>query len=148
MINPKHFAKILKGRLVYDDQKKLTNFLKSFKDEQPVQVVISRKFKKRTSGQIWEDTNFNGYYWGVMFEIISKELGYFTKEERSQLHEWIQINVGNVVVMKDGKEVTRGTSEMSGMEFAEFCKNVRIWASRDLEIYLPEPHEAEVPEYY
>ena len=148
MVKPKFLGKILKGVLVYNDNKRLKKYLQTFKDEQVVEIVISRKFKRRTSGQIWEDTNFNGYYWGVIFKILSEELGYLTENERKQLHDWIQMNAGNVAHMKDGKEVARGTKLMSGKEFSDFCSKVRIWSSRDLEIWLPEPNEVDVPEYY
>jgi hypothetical protein len=57
------------------------------------------------------------------------------------MHGIIQIGVGNFKMSKDNKEIPLGTNEMTGWEFAEYCSRARMWASQELEIYIPEPHE-------
>lgn len=118
--------------------------LQKYEDGQELVVTVSAKRKKRTSGQPWEDTNFNGYLWGVVYKIIGDEIG---EMDLDYIHHWAQIKTGNVKGMPDGSVVPAGTSEMTGGEFAEYCSRVRIWASTPGSIvenglYIPEPNES------
>jgi len=137
---------IKKGRsfiLNPNDQLVLGNFLQKFEDGKEIEMTVSARRKKRTSGQPGEDTNFNGYLWGVVYKIIGDEIG---EMDLDYVHYWMQIKVGNVKGMPDGSVIPAGTSEMSGGEFAEYCKKVRILAGTPGEItqrsiYIPEPNE-------
>jgi len=40
-----------------------------------------------------------------------------------------------------GNKIPLGTSKMSGGEFAEYCSRARMWANKELGIYIPEPYE-------
>lgn len=148
MIKPKFIGKILKGRLVYINNKRLTKYLQTFKDEQEVEVVISKKYKKRTSGQANEDTNFNAYYWGVIIKMIADEVGEFDQDGYNRIHYMLQVNVNNMIAMRNGTEVPAGTRRMSGMEFSEYCAKCRMWANQpdnisDNGIFIPKPNEIE-----
>lgn len=120
-------------------------YMQKFKNGTEMEMIIGKKYKKRTSGQEDEDTNFNGYLWGVVYKIIGDEMG---EVDLDYIHYWIQQKVGNVKGMKNGDVVPLGTSEMDGGDFADYCKKVRIWASApgnvcELGLYIPEPNEAE-----
>lgn len=143
MITPKFFATIEQGKVKHaDPQAFQTYVIQKFKEGQEVEITIKRKFKKRTSGQPGEETNFNGYYWGVIVKIIADEIG---EIDQDIVHNWIQLAVGNTKSMKDGTKVPAGTSHMSGAEFSDYCSRVRMWTGQKegLNIYLPEPYEAE-----
>ena len=106
-------------------------------------MTIAPKYKKRTSGQPGEDTNFNGYLWGVCYKMIGDEIG---EMDLDYIHYWAQIKTGNVRAMPDGSVVPAGTSHLSGGEFAEYCSKVRMWAGTPGNIvgpgiFLPEPYE-------
>lgn len=127
------------------DKLALGNFLQKFEDGQEIEITASPRRRRRTSGQPGEDTNFNGYLWGVVYKIIGDEIG---EMDLDYIHYWVQMNVGNVKGMPDGRVVPAGTSEMSGGEFAEYCSKARIWASKpgnivEHGVFIPEPNEAD-----
>lgn len=125
-----------------NDQLVLGNFLQKFEDGQELEMTVSKRYIRRTSGLPGEETNFNGYLWGVAYKMIGDHIG---EMDLDYIHHWVQICVGNVKGMPDGQVVPLGTSDMSGGEFAEYCSKVRIWAGKPegLSLYLPEPNEAE-----
>jgi hypothetical protein len=127
------------------DKTVLGNYLQKFEDGKELEMTVGPRYKKRTSGQPDEETNFNGYLWGVVYKIIADEIG---ELDLDYVHYWAQIKVGNVKGMPDKSVVPAGTSELSGGEFAEYCSKVRMWASSPGAIcengmYIPEPNEAE-----
>ena len=150
-IHPKFFGKILNGRATMypTDKEYYDGYIHTFREEQEIEITIKNKFKKRTSKQPDEETNQNGYYWGIPMRMIMDELGdQFTKQE---LHDWIQIKVGNTVMMPDQTEIPKGTSEMPAGEFEEYCSKVRMWCAVPGNLcedgmYIPEPYEAEYDE--
>ncbi len=147
---PKFFGKLELGKFLFNqgEREKLNDYLKKYPEGKELEMTVKAKYKKRTSGQLDEETNFNGYYWGVIVDMIGKELGYFTKEELETIHDWIQINVGNVKIMPNKDVVPAGTSLMSGGQFAEYTSKARMWASQpgnvcEMGMYIPEPNEAD-----
>ena len=146
---PKFFGKIDNNKiLLLDGQKEALNaYLRKWPDGKEIEMTVKAKYKNRTSGQPGEDTNFNGYLWGVLYKIIADEMGEF---DLDYIHYWMQIKVGNVIVMK-GEQLPKGTSDMSGAEFSEYCMKVRVWAGMPGNIaehgmFMPLPGEA-VNEY-
>lgn len=143
---PKLFAKAQNNKAVFDNPQQYQLWMGKFKDGTELEVVIKRKYKKRSSGLPDEDTDFNGYYWGVIVTMVADAVG---EASAQQVHEWIQMSIGNVKRMPDGKEVAGETKDMSGGEFAEMCSKARTWAGTAFDIfgegglYLPSPHEGE-----
>ena len=149
-IIPKFFGKIINEKFVLNkvDSKNYNGYIGTFREGQEVEMTVKNKTKKRTSGQPDEETNFNGYYWGIIVAIIADEIGEYKTED---IHNWIQVEVGNTKMTPNRKIIPSGTSEMSGGEFAEFCSKARQWANMpgnicEAGLYIPEPHEAEFNE--
>jgi hypothetical protein len=132
--------------ILNQDQKDiLALYLGKWPDGKELEMTVASKYKPRTSGQPWEQTNFNGYLWGIVYKIIGDAIG---EMDLDYIHHWAQIKTGNVKGMPDGSVVPAGTSEMSGGEFAEYCSKVRIWAGTPGNvtvggIYIPEPNEVD-----
>lgn len=148
MITPKFFGTIKNGKIEHQDADKFNNFVTfAFKEDQEVEISVKKKFKKRTSGQPGEETNFNGYYWMVVVRMVADEMG---EIDQDVVHDIIQIEAGNFKMVKVGTheiKVPKGTSDMSGGEFAEYCSRARIWAGTpgnicDAGMFIPQPHEA------
>lgn len=148
MIAPKFYGTIKQGKIEHQDPEKFNNFVTfAFKEEQEVEIVVKKKFKKRTSGQPGEETDFNGYYWAVIVRMVADEMG---EIDQDFVHDLIQMETGNFKVAKvGGREIklAKGTSDMSGGEFAEYCSRARIWAGTpgnicDAGMFIPQPHEA------
>jgi hypothetical protein len=134
-----------KGELVYSDPEKVRDYLRGFADGQEMEIVIKKKYKVRTSKQPGEETNFNGYYWGVIVKMIADEKGEIGEEAYDEISDWIQINVGNFRVMPDGTKVAKSTKIENG-PFSDMCMRARMWANipgnvTEHGMYIPEPHE-------
>jgi hypothetical protein len=84
-----------------------------------VMIKIEKRRKLRSLDQ-------NSYFHGVILPILADELGYTAQEVKGVLKWHFKIP---------------HTSELSTVEFEDFCKRVREWASADLSIYLPSPNE-------
>ena len=143
IIKPKFYGQMKGGKLIINDRDQFDLYLQKFPDETEMEFTISRKYKRRTSGQADEKTNFNGYWWAVIIRMVADEMG---EMDDDYIHNLIQVEVGNIRPTKDGQVVPAGTKHLSGGEFAEMCSKARIWASKELNLYIPEPHEAEYNE--
>lgn len=140
MIKPKFFGKMKGGELIIDDQEQLDLYLQKFKDDTEMEMTVSRKYKRRTSGQADEATNFNGYWWAVIVRMVSDHMG---ELDDDYTHNLIQVGVGNVREDEYGNKIPAGTKHKSGGEFAELCSKARMWASKELQLNIPEPNEAD-----
>lgn len=137
-------GKIKGGRIEHQDPDLFNNYVTfNFKEDQEVEITVKKRFKKRTSGQPGEETNFNGYYWGVIIRMIGDEIG----EVNSQIvSDWVQVEIGRFTEIR-GVKIAKSTSDLSGAEFAEMCSSVRMWAGSPdgLNLFIPQPHEVEYP---
>ena len=85
----------------------------------------------------------NRYYWGVVVQILAEELGYF----KDEMHEILKRKflTEHVLLRNKGKEIAaernRSTAELSTKEMEDFLSQIRIWASSELSIFIPEPNE-------
>lgn len=141
---PKFYGKKEKNRFAFDDKEAFSIYMDKFKDGAELELTVKRKYKKRTSGAPGEETNFNGYYWKICVAMIANEIG---NADHQQVHDWVQMSIGRVKRMPDGREVAESTSELSGGEFAEMCGRVRTWAGTNEEVFgpsgffIPEPND-------
>lgn len=94
-------------------------------------------FKERSNPQ-------NRYYWGVVVDTLSDETGY----DREEMHEIIKRKfLTDYRIIKGSKgqavqvETSNKTSTLNTKSFEDLMTRIRIWASRDLSIFIPEPNE-------
>lgn len=146
MLKPKFYATIKDGKISFDDgeQKNLDIYLQRFEEMQEIEMTVARKYKRRTSNQPGEETNFNGYFWLIM-QFLADELGYFDKRKMA---DDVLMEIGHSEINRFGKMVAKQTRDLSGGEFAEMCSKIRMWASSELNIFLPEPHEFALTDRY
>lgn len=128
MISKIHYGTVDKGKILWNDPKTLRMCI--FQHEgKPVEIVIRRKRKKRSNPQ-------NKYYRGVVIEILSEYCGYTPDE----MHDAIKYKF--LKKQTDGKPLTFGsTAGLTTIEFEELMSKIRIWASSELSVYIPEPNE-------
>ena len=82
--------------------------------------------------------NQNRYYWKVIIEICRDHFGY-TPEEMHEALKWQFLRKHS-----DGKPDTcRSTTDLTTIEFEQYCSDVRVWASFNYNVYVPEPNEIE-----
>jgi len=128
-----------RGKII-DGKPKLYNpelfevYLGTFKENQEIVYRLVRYSKGRTNPQ-------NSYMWGVVYMMISNELGY-TPEE---VHDLMRMEH---LVDRTGKfPRLRSTTELSRVEMEEYLTKVRNWASAELGLYIPLPNEEACPVY-
>lgn len=86
----------------------------------------------------------NRYYWGIVIELVSEELGH-TKDETHELLKSMFLKEMHHLKLPNEKikEITiiKSTAELTTVEFEEYMSSCRTWASLELELWIPEPNE-------
>jgi len=119
---PIFLAKVEKNRLKLENPDQFNLWCRQFEGKD-VQVIVKKKTRKRTSGQIDELGNQNGYLHGVVFTIAAKETGH-TLEEIKEI--FITMFSPYKIMTLNGKSVSihKRTSEMNTFECAEFIDSI------------------------
>ena len=140
-IKTKLFGKCQDNWPTFNSVDAIRNHMRQFEEGTDLEITIEKFRIRRTSGKNGEKTNFNGYYHGVIMKMVMEAMGEMGDIGYQYCHGLIQHGVGNYKLGPNGEKIVLGTKWMSGGEFAEFCSKARIWASKELNLYLPEPHE-------
>ncbi|MBU0959480.1 MAG: hypothetical protein KKB31_06045 [Nanoarchaeota archaeon] len=94
-----------------------------------IELTIDKRKKDRSNQQ-------NRYYHAVVVKMIAEDLGY-TKDEA-------HIALKMLFLLKDGKVPTvRSTTDLTTVEFEEYLRKIKRWASMFLNIYIPDPNEVD-----
>jgi hypothetical protein len=96
-----------------------------------IRVQFSKLRKNRSAEQ-------NRYYWGVVIRMIGEYCGYFTTEELQSLHEEIK---KKILPTKGRFNIPESTAKMSTDDFSNYVEKVKIFAAKELNLYIPEPNE-------
>jgi len=96
-----------------------------------VSVTVSRKRKRRSVNQ-------NDYFHAVICVMFSEEMGCSPDEAKEALKFHFLRKKSNT-----GLEYCRKTSELSTVEFEEFCSKCRMLGSEMFGAYIPLPNEIE-----
>ena len=153
-IKPKFYGKVTNGLIEHVDSDAFKRHVSMYPDGTEVEITIGRRYRRRTQGLPGEDTNFNGYYWGVIVRMVADEMGELDNDFIHNMLQMLFNRKGISTVDPDTKmrvniEVPRGTKYLSGGEFSEYCSRIRTWASIpgnicERGLYIPEPHEVEM----
>lgn len=85
----------------------------------------------------------NSYYWGVCLPLISEHTGFLPEE----VHEILKrrfLTEQRVLKTKRSIEfvdVPKSTTTLDTVSYEQFMSNVRMFASQELGISIPEPNE-------
>ncbi len=131
MIKPKFYGIIKNEQIMQCDPELFAQYLQKFEDGDQIEMTVERRFKRRTSGRPGEETNFNGYYWAVVVRLVSDAMGEIDDNETHMLLQTLFNKKGVTAVDPDTKqkrnyEIPRGTKDLSGAEFAEYCSKIRM----------------------
>lgn len=97
---------------------------------QRVEVIIRKPKTSRSTLQ-------NSYYFGVVVEILAKELGY----DKDEIHEILKYKFLQSNAM--GMPYVKSTTKLSTGEFEDYLEKIRRWAAEFLNINIPLPNECE-----
>jgi hypothetical protein len=115
--------------IFYDEQLKLRKYLQPL-NGQRVEVIIRKPKTSRSTLQ-------NSYYFGVVVEILAKELGY----DKDEIHEILKYKFLQSNAM--GMPYVKSTTKLSTGEFEDYLEKIRRWAAEFLNINIPLPNECE-----
>ena len=122
-------AKIEKGKVVFQDQMTFKLYLCTLEGKD-VDVTVCKHVKTRSSNQ-------NKYYWKIIVELVSQEIG-MSKDET---HEALRLHF---LLDKSGKMPrVKSTTELTTSEMETYMSEIRGWASSFLNTYLPSPNEVD-----
>lgn len=128
-------TKVSQGKIRKRDAITLNEYLGSFIGD--LEIILRPPKKQGTNPQ-------NKYYWGVIINILSQELGYNREEMHDVLKSIHGFKDHKEIVDKDGVvtdiEFIRGYSSYTTKEREDYHETIRRWAS-DLGINIPEPNE-------
>ncbi len=86
----------------------------------------------------------NRYYFGVVVKLISSHTGFSSLE----IHEILKhkfLKRGVVLINNRGgrefQDITESTTDLNTVQFEEYLSKIRQWASEELSVYIPLPHE-------
>jgi len=128
-IKPLLYGTVTKGKLVFDYPAQLASHLQRL--DGAVQITIEPKKKKRSTAE-------NNYMWGVVIPILAEYFGY----DNEEMHEALKMTF--LKVHSDGKpDTVKSTAKLSTTEMEDYLSSIRIWASRDYGVFIPEPNEIE-----
>lgn len=128
-MNPIFIGKITKGKLHLQDRQKFDNYILGLEGD--VQIVVGKIKKQRSN-------NENRYYWGVVVKLLSEMTGYTDDEMHDALRMLFLLDRDKTI------PTLRSTASLTTVEFENYMTNIREWASREMNCYIPEPNEVEI----
>lgn len=111
------------------DKKSFSDYIRTFNNHR-VEVIIRKPKTSRSTLQ-------NSYYFGVVVEILAKELGY----DKDEIHEILKYKFLQSNAM--GMPYVKSTTKLSTGEFEDYLEKIRRWAAEFLNINIPLPNECE-----
>lgn len=126
--------KVENGKAVVLDPDKRLKFITSLPDGEYVETIKKQR-KPRSNDQ-------NRYMHGVIFKMISDEIGDSVNEVKSAMKtKFLKYETAG------GLEAIRDTSDLSTVELEDFNEKCRRWASSFLNVYIPLPNEVDWGSY-
>lgn len=126
---PIHKGIALKGRLKLDNRDRFDDWMKSLNGN--VEVIVRKPQQPRSVKE-------NSYYWGVVIKMISDETGAYPDDVHHELKRMFLKQSGDKI------PVLISTTDLSTVEFEDFLSKVRMWASSELGVMIPQPNECEI----
>ena len=128
------YATISPDGLQWSDPQAMGKYLARHKGK-TVKVTFQTEHWLRTIAE-------NAYYHGVIVKILSDEIGFSPEEMHDILKTHFLTTKERMERDKRRKLTrTRSTTDLTTVEFEDFCSRVRTWASQTLRIIIPLPNE-------
>ena len=114
-----------------------------FNGQSDIEMEIRKQRKDRSKDQ-------NAYYWGVVVKMIADHCGYSTRDDMERLHDHLRGLFLKRTFTFEGRPETKilSTTSLSTVEFQNYCKEIQMWASIKLDLQIPDPNEAPIPDSY
>ena len=123
----KYSVKINKGKILWETNHKLVEYIQTIANDTIVDVTLSVKENTRSNNQ-------NKLWWKWM-DIIGESIGY----NKQEIHDILKVKFLLREEIIDGatNKYTKSTSTLTKKEFAKLTSDVFFWANDTLNINLP-----------
>ena len=123
----KYSVKINKGKILWETNHKLVEYIQTIANDTIVDVTLSVKENPRSNNQ-------NKLWWKWM-DIIGESIGY----NKQEIHDILKVKFLLREEIIDGatNKYTKSTSTLTKKEFAKLTSDVFFWANDTLNINLP-----------
>jgi hypothetical protein len=126
-MTPKFTGKITDGKFIPERLDGFKLWLSTLEGE-IVTVVVRKPVKDRSNQQ-------NKYYFGCLIPLLGDHIGY----DAESMHQALKMLF---LVDRTREPATiRSTASLSTVEFEDYTRRIREWASMELSVYLPLPNE-------
>lgn len=127
-------GKVEKGKVILDTPARYLIQISRL-ENQRIELILRKEKKDRSNQQ-------NKAYWGIIIEILSEQeaFGGYTKDE---IHDALREKFLSYRDEKTGLLKMRSTTSLSTVEFNDYYAQIQRWAAEFLQIYIPDPNEAE-----
>ena len=135
-MTPKFKGTVARGLVDLVDKSGYDRYIKTLEGKE-IFLTVSQWKNTRSNNQ-------NNYYWGVVVKLLSETTGYTLQE----MHEALKLEflVRPAVVKGVELPTMKSTALMNTLEFEDYCKEIREWASADLNCFIPLPNEVDLPQ--
>lgn len=130
-MNPIFLCKIESGKLIFENPSRFLSYQKSLEGK-PLELILRKRKSQRSNRQ-------NRAYWGIVIDILSKELGY----SKDEVHLALKQKFASHVDYATGLIIMESTAKMSTKRFMEYYENIQRWAAEFLNCQIPDPNECE-----
>jgi len=129
-LNPKFYGNVTEGKLTFEDKDSFYRYINNLDGR--VEIVVKKFFDSRSQRQ-------NRYYWAVVIDTIAKSTGHTPTE----VHDYMRQRF--LTEYDDNSPIpkVKSTTDLNTAGFVEYVTNIVRWASSDMGIYIPEPHETD-----
>jgi hypothetical protein len=129
-------ATVRRGRLFIRNRREFDDQIKALPDDWDLEVTVKRLRATRSTVQ-------NRYYWGVVVQMLSDDLGYTPDEMHALLKmkflpKRLAICDGNGEIL-DEFVVGGSTRELTTADFGEYLDAIRQWAA-ERGLVIPDPY--------
>ena len=122
-------GEIKDGELKLRDFKAFNRAKESLEGEE-IFLSLEKWYKKRSDRQ-------NRYYWGHVIDELKK----FSGHSRQEIHKFLKKKfLTSVEVL--GEDIPGSTKDLDTVEFEEYMRQIRQWASSELNVVIAQPNEA------
>jgi len=133
-IIPKFKGSVESGRLTFKMGMKdqFDQYLQGLSGDVEITVKPWSEKNQRSNNQ-------NRYYFGIVLKIISEETGYTVDE----CHEICKIKFNSKMIHDGKKDMMIGlsTTSLNTSDMESYLEEIRMWASMNLGLNVPEPNE-------
>jgi hypothetical protein len=133
-IKPVFTGEVKNSKIQFDDDIAYQIWIADLNGKR-VRVIVEQETYKRTDPQ-------NKYYWGVVVEILSQELGYETEEVHNLLKSMF---LKRRVILKGKEYISIGsTAKLNTAQFTDYIEKIKRFASMELSIIIPESENVSI----